>query len=96
MPNELSLKPLAPNSLVTKLDSNLKNISLDMFHAPFTQADSLPTVFHRADMSVHRLYDCWISDRGMILHQGQGFGFLGCSRWGHRWQCRPHIVEHAE
>lgn len=70
MPNELPLEPLPPDPLVTKLDTNFKNISLDVLHPPFSQTDPLPACFHCADMIIHGLRDRRISDRRVILHQG--------------------------
>lgn len=79
MPNELPLEPLPPDPLVTKLDADFKNISLDMFYSPFSKPDPLPSCFHCADMILHGLRNRRIADRRVILHQGQGFGFLRLS-----------------
>lgn len=93
MPNEFPFEPLPSISLITKLDTNFKDIAIDMFHPPFSQSDPLPTSFHGADMILHGLCDRWISNGRVMLYQGQGFSFLWVPRRSHRGQRRPSIVE---
>lgn len=96
MPNEFSFEPLPASPLITKLHTDLINISLNMLHSPFTEPNPLPAILHHTDMLVHGLRDCGMPNRGMILHQGQCFHLLLASQRSRRRQRGPCIVESTQ